>query len=197
MNPRDLEIWRRARPYLNVRNNDTHTLHAYWLARALLSQYPEANEAIVLPAILLHDTGWKHVPEAERMLAIKPGSNRPDLVRKHEIEGAAIAWTLLLGLNLRADDITAIIDGHDTRPAAISLEDALVKDADKLWRLTPHGMATIHGWFGFSPAFIIEQVWIGGHGGRLLTNAARAMAQAFVASAEAAGAVPGLMQKDI
>ena len=41
-----------------------------------------------------------------------------------------------------------IIDGHDTRKHALSLEDALMKDADKLWRFSRHGVATIGGWFG-------------------------------------------------
>jgi hypothetical protein len=32
------------------------------------------------------------------------------------------------------EDVVAIIDGHDTRREARSLEDALVRDADRLWR---------------------------------------------------------------
>jgi len=36
--------------------------------------------------------------------------------------------------------VVAIIDGHDTRPEARSLEDMLVRDADKLWRFTPAGV---------------------------------------------------------
>jgi hypothetical protein len=47
--------------------------------------------------------------------------------------------------------VIAIIDGHDTRKHALSLEDGLMKDADKLWRFTAHGVAAIGGWFG-SPA---------------------------------------------
>ena len=36
-----------------------------------------------------------------------------------------------------------IIDGHDTRDHALSLEDSLVKDADKLWRYTRFGLDTV------------------------------------------------------
>ena len=50
---RDEAIWALAAPYLTVRDNDAHSLFSYGLAAALLSQLPEANEAIVLPAILL------------------------------------------------------------------------------------------------------------------------------------------------
>ena len=39
------------------------------------------------------------------------------------------------------DQISSIIDGHDTRPEALSLNDQLVKDADRLWRFTPTGIA--------------------------------------------------------
>ena len=34
-------------------------------------------------------------------------------------------------------EIQSIIEGHDTRQEALSLNDALVKDADKLWRFDP------------------------------------------------------------
>ena len=57
--PRDLPLWHDARPYLDVRNNDEHTIVAYALARILLDEIPEADESVVLPAVLLHDVGWK------------------------------------------------------------------------------------------------------------------------------------------
>ena len=42
--------------------------------------------------------------------------------------------------------------GHDTRPESHSLEDSLVRDADRLWRFTPAGIALASGWFGLTPA---------------------------------------------
>ena len=57
----DLPLWRAARPYLDVRNNDEHTLVAYGLAKCLLALTPTADADIVLPAILLHDVGWKKI----------------------------------------------------------------------------------------------------------------------------------------
>ncbi|MBC7737687.1 MAG: phosphohydrolase, partial [Candidatus Saccharibacteria bacterium] len=59
MLPRDLTLWQAAKPWLDVRSNDEHTLISHALAKALLTLIPEACEAVVLPAILLHDTGWK------------------------------------------------------------------------------------------------------------------------------------------
>ncbi|HRY05340.1 MAG TPA: hypothetical protein P5256_19560, partial [Beijerinckiaceae bacterium] len=58
---RDVPLWEDAKAFLDVRNNDEHTLVAYGLARALLAEIPEAEESVVLPAILLHDVGWKRI----------------------------------------------------------------------------------------------------------------------------------------
>ena len=74
---RDREIWIAARPYLDVRDNDAHTLISYGIARALLKLRPEADERIVLPAILLHDTGWKFVPADKLAGAIEPKPIHP------------------------------------------------------------------------------------------------------------------------
>ena len=40
-----------------------------------------------------------------------------------------------------------MIDGHDTRREALSLNDAIFKDADKLWRYTPVGVEIDHSRF--------------------------------------------------
>lgn len=148
--PRDLPLWKDARPYLDVRNNDEHTIVAYGLARMLLAEMPEADESIVLPAILLHDVGWKRIDPDLLLLAVGRNPTRKDLVRDHEIHGVEIARDILErhhpeGVDIKA--VLAIIDGHDTTKEARSLNDAVVKDADKGWRATPHGMKTICGWY--------------------------------------------------
>ena len=149
--PRDAALWQAARPWLDVRSNDEHTLISYALALALI---PDADEAVVLPAILLHDTGWKRMPQEKLALAVGPNPQFPELQRDHELAGVAIGRDILVRLNLGLNDaeILGIIDGHDTTKQARSLNDAVVKDADKLWRFTPHGRATIGGWFGSDAA---------------------------------------------
>lgn len=179
---RDAAIWERAAPHLHVRNNDTHTLYAYGLARALLARTPDAREDVVLPAILLHDTGWSTVPASGILEAIAPGGGRPDLVLQHEREGARIAREVLdtLGHDPETTDaVVQIIDGHDSRRHALSIEDAIVKDADKLWRVSPHGIRTVCAWFDLSPdealrlcASRVEPA--------LLTEPGRSMARALV-----------------
>lgn len=149
----DLAVWRLAAPNLQIRDNDVHTLYAYGLARYLLARYPEAQPEIVLPAILLHDTGWSRVPPTDVLAAISPEGPRPDLVLLHEQEGAILAEKAMRELGYDSDriaEIVAIIDGHDSRREALSLNDAIVKDADRIWRLTPHGIDTVMNWFGLT-----------------------------------------------
>src|SRR4051794_20448040 len=72
LDPSLVAVWELAAPLLRVRNNDAHTLYALGLANALLESHPEADPAIVLPAIMLHDVGWSEVPPEEVLQAIAP-----------------------------------------------------------------------------------------------------------------------------
>lgn len=187
LHPRDAALWHDARPYLDVRNNDEHTLVAYGVAKALLAQVPEAEESIVLPAILLHDVGWKRVPQDLLLAAIGRNPSRPDLVRDHELYGVGIARGILekhRPAGVDTDAVLAIIDGHDTTRHAKDINDAVVKDADKGWRTTPHGMRTIRGWYGWSLAEYIDMVTSVSNP-RLLTAPGKAMAEGFTASLRA------------
>ena len=191
ISPRDRALWEAARPWLDVRSNDVHTLISWRLAGALLSFRPEADEAVVLPAILLHDTGWKKMPAEKLARAVGPRPEFPELQREHEIAGVVIGREILdrlapgLEAPLDAEAILAIIDGHDTTREARSSEDMVVKDADKLWRFTPHGVATIGGWFE-TPApetlTMLEDFVLPS----FLMPEARAMARGFLAEGWAA-----------
>ena len=57
------QICQLARPYLNTRRNDVHIDMSLKLARELLNS-EGGQESIVIPAGILHDVGWKKVPEA-------------------------------------------------------------------------------------------------------------------------------------
>lgn len=187
--PAHRAVWELAAPYLSVRNNDSHTLYAYGLARALVARIapgePELDDDVALCAILLHDTGWSTVPDDQILEAIAPGGGRPDLVRRHEIEGARIAADVLGELrhpDERIARVVEIIDGHDSRRHALSLEDAIMKDADKLWRVTAHGRATVCRWFGLSPDESLR-ITAARVQDALLTDEGRTIAQALIATA--------------
>ena len=185
LRPQDVLLWRAARPFLDVRNNDEHTLVAYGLAKALLAQTPEAEEDVVLPAILLHDVGWKMIDPSLLLDAIGKNPTRKDLVRDHEVHGVKIAGDILRTHRVaRADEILDIIDGHDTVKDAKSINDAVVKDADKGWRATPHGMRIICGWYDWDVAEYVDAIEAVSLP-YMLTGPGRAAAHAFIETLKA------------
>lgn len=135
-------LWHSALPYLDTRQNEIHTRLSVGLAFHLLDQ--EGGDApVVVPAVFLHDVGWKHVPVEMQWRAFGPKATDPKLNRIHEVEGVKIARVLLKQVGMDAKwipEILTIIDGHDSRFEAISHNDRLVKDADKLWRYTREGL---------------------------------------------------------
>jgi hypothetical protein len=101
----------------------------------------------------------------------------------HEKEGARLAAGILAECGYDAAKVPAIlgiIDGHDSRCEAISLEDAIVKDADKTWRLSPHGIDTVMDWFGLDRGQALRLCSQRVHG-YLFTAEAQAMARALSA----------------
>lgn len=134
-------IWDLAKPYLNTRMNDIHTEVSTKFACRLIEE-EGGNENVILPAIILHDVGWKKVPEKLQLKAFGPKSTLPELLRKHEVEGEKIAKDILDKVDYdkkKTREILDIIDGHDSRKRAISLNDKIVKDSDKLWRYSKEG----------------------------------------------------------
>ena len=135
------KIWALARPYLNTRRNDIHTEISIGFAYVVLEEIG-GDEDIVIPAIILHYVGWKKVPENLQLKAFGPRSTSREFNRMHEVEGVKIAGDILEKVNYEADrieEILKIIDGHDSRKEANTLNDRIVKDADKLWRYSKEG----------------------------------------------------------
>ena len=193
----DLAMWDAARPYLDVRNNDEHTLVAYGLAKALLDLIPEADENIVLPAILLHDVGWKRIDPDLLLLAIGKNPTRKDLVRDHEVYGVEIARDIITShgnSDIDVEAVLSIIDGHDTDKTARSINDAIVKDADKGWRATAHGMRIIRGWYDISVMEYVETLEAVSLP-FMLTDAGRAMANGYIAAIRAEQALGEYMKE--
>ncbi len=87
MNARDLALWEAARSMARRAVQRCSHMIAWRLARTLLSLCPGADEAIVLPAIILHDTGWKKMPKDKLARAVGPKPEFPELQREHELAG--------------------------------------------------------------------------------------------------------------
>ncbi len=184
--PEHRPLWTRALAYLGVRQNAEHTRYSTGFAERLVACCGARGD-IVLPAIILHDTGWSTVPEDKILASFGPRTRYPELRRQHEVEGARIARRLLTELAYGPPDIeviAAIIDGHDTRAEPISLEDAVVKDADKLWRYTRFGLETVRAWFGHTVAQ--QLALLEGWGKtRLVTDPGRHMAMGLLTALQA------------
>lgn len=180
-------LWRAIVSESRSRQNDIHLPISFAFAERLCDAYPDADALVVRVAILLHDTGWARVDQ-NRIISEGFASDwrRADVRYEHERHGCDIAREVLPPLGY--DDafvtrVTDIIDGHDTRPESHSIEDTLVRDADRLWRFTPAGIALASSWFGLTPAAYCSRL----HGEivpELLTDAAVQMASAELERAE-------------
>lgn len=177
-------IWKRVIPETRARGNDIHLPISLAYAERLCAVHPDADSLVVRVAILLHDTGWGRVDE-ERILSegFSGDWRKADIRYEHERQGCLIAEEVLPGLGYDTDfiaRITEIIDGHDTRPDSKSLEDSLVRDADRLWRFDHVGIALASSWFKLTPAAYmdrLEEEIVP----ELQTTAARLMAEADLA----------------
>ena len=156
------KIFKLAGPYLDTRDNDLHTRIAYSFALKLL-EAEGGDEKIVIPAVLLHDVGWKTVPEELQLKAFGPGRNDLEINRIHEVEGAKIARELLQQAGYDpelVDQIVEIILEHDSRHEAISHNDALVKDSDKLCEVLTGGNPGRSAAFWCGPCCSRSVAWI-------------------------------------
>ncbi|WP_026453044.1 HD domain-containing protein [Saccharomonospora iraqiensis] len=159
----DLEpVWSAVVPETRARSNDIHLPISLAYAERLCAAHPEADALLVRVAILLHDTGWGRVDEDRILTEGFTGDWRRAAIRyEHEKQGCLIAREVLPPLGYDdgfVDEVVAIIDGHDTRKEARSLEDALVRDADRLWRFDHAGIALASGWFGMDPASYCDRL---------------------------------------
>jgi DTW domain-containing protein YfiP len=182
-------LWRAIVHEARTRANDIHLPISFAYAERLCDVHPEADALVVRIAILLHDTGWARVEDTSRIISEGFGANwrESDVRFEHERHGCDIAREVLPRLGYPeelVDRVTAIIDGHDTRPESLSLEDSLVRDADRLWRFTATGIAIASTWFALSPAEycsrLREEIIP-----ELLTQAAVEMAEVELARSEA------------
>ncbi len=172
----------RVKPYLDTRENEMHTAICYAAAKRLLACHPEADAEVVLPGVLLHDAGWKMVPEEKQLGAFGPHPRDMETRRAHETAGAVIAREILGSLRydpVKTGEIITIIDGHDSRDEALSLNDALVKDADKLWRFQPVGFEVDCARFGLDRRTHVE--WLGRRINKwFFTDSAREIAREYL-----------------
>lgn len=149
------DVWRAAEPYMRARKNDIHIPLSFAFAQKLLQAYPEADPDVVSLALMLHDIGWWQIDMNDIIeKGFGPNMMQSDVRFLHEREGVRLSRELLKKTGWPEAVIAAvgeIIDGHDTRAEPRSLNDRLVRDADKLWRFTVTGVAVACDWFKLTP----------------------------------------------
>ena len=137
-------LFQLAEPYLAARGDKPHVEVAHTYALSLM-EHEGGNNQITEPAIILHDVGWSCLEPKQLAAAYGmglEGKSSNKLNRIHEKEGAAIARQILELTGFDAaliDKIIQIIERHDSGRDAHSIEEKIVKDADKLWRYSEIG----------------------------------------------------------
>ncbi len=147
------KLFKLAKPFLTVRHNQIHTENCYNFALRLLEKLG-GKSSIVLPAIILHDVGWSAVPTEQHLLAFGPKGFDENIRRIHETEGAKIAARLLQEVSIKEEhrlEICRIIESHDSGKEAFSIEEKIVKDADKLFRFSTKGFSIDTERFNIDP----------------------------------------------
>ena len=139
-----IELFKLAEPYLKVRDDILHTRIVHQYAVSLLEK-EAGDKKIVEPAVILHDVGWSQLKPEEIKIAFgvhARGEKAKQLNRIHEIEGARIAREILAKLDYDrsfTDEIARIIERHDSGKNPQTIEEKIVKDADRLWRVSKIG----------------------------------------------------------
>lgn len=137
-------LFKEAKPYLQARDDFKHARISHQYALLLLGR-EQGDKKIVEPAVILHDVGWSCLEPKQIALAygVRAGSPKAqEINRIHEIQGAVIARRILQALDYEAvstDQITRIIERHDSGAEIATPEEGIVKDADKLWRFSKIG----------------------------------------------------------
>jgi HD superfamily phosphodiesterase len=141
------QLFQRAEPYLKARGDKRHTAISHRYSKYLM-KHEGGDHKIIEPAVILHDVGWSCLKPQELSAAYgvrAKGEEANRLNRIHETEGAAIAQNILAELGFDDDliqKISVIISRHDSGISAYSMEEKVVRDADKLWRYSKIGFRT-------------------------------------------------------
>ncbi len=141
------QIWELALPYQDKRDDKGHAEIALDYGEMLVG-LEKGDEAIVIPAIILHDVGWSQLPRKRRLLIFHKDTTEEEKIPlrlHHQQESVRLAGDILIKVDYPGDlteKILEIISGHDTRQGFISRDEGLVRDADKLYRFSKTGYET-------------------------------------------------------
>ncbi|MDO8623636.1 MAG: hypothetical protein Q7R52_05315 [archaeon] len=138
------QIWNLALPYQDKRGDKGHAeITLKYAIRLLKSE--KGNKDIVIPAIILHDTGWSQLSEIEGRVIFDADATKEAKLSvryKHQDAGVKISRKILNSIDYptsMVDEVLEIVSQHDTREGFFSKNEGLVRDSDKLWRFSKIG----------------------------------------------------------
>ena len=149
-------LWQTCKPYLEKgRPIDlVHTRISTDLAWRLLREGGEGNEAVVIPAVMLHDIGYSQIEDKDvykkTTFPDKANAQYDAQTKKlHLTEGAKLAEKILRELNYPAHLIPPIVeivrtheDLQGNKPDQSNINRVLASDADKLYRYTAYNITS-------------------------------------------------------
>jgi len=125
-----------------------HTQISLDFARRLCTEVG-ADPKVVLPAVILHDIGYYFYSDVENLEILTTMPNIPpfsqDIKEGHLLKGAELAREILngVGYDYKVEEIVWIVRNHedtDDRKRFLNLNQAVVSDADSLFRVTDVGV---------------------------------------------------------
>ena len=137
-------IWDEAFERQDLRNDTGHAQTVTEFATKL-GEILHADLDIIIPSAILHDTGYYGMSSSELndMMAKKLSEERTKEIKKEHMDnGVRFAKELLDKINYDSQKIELIlhiIQYHDTKIEPITIEEKIVRDADKLWRYSQKG----------------------------------------------------------
>lgn len=138
------KIWEEAQAMQDLREDKGHAEVVTEFA-VKLCIILKANKNIVVPAAILHDIGYYGMDKTvlKDLMAGKLSDEQTKKIKDEHMEkGAAVAKEILEKLNYDQEllkTIIQIIKRHDSGGDCFSIEEKIVRDADKLWRFSKPG----------------------------------------------------------
>ena len=185
------QIYALAEPYWQTRSNEIHVpgvLRAGAAAAGVATRRPTPTSSCRRSCCTTAATSSCPRRTTSRGWPVRPSAGSPTSRAVTRSRARGIAGEILEQVGYdpaRIDLIQEIVDGHDSRTSAVSLDDAIVKDADKLWRFTESGVRICHVWMDRTPEDFMDFVesridaW-------LLTDAGRELARETLAESRCA-----------
>ena len=136
-------LFREAVPFQDQRGDPGQGEMVTYFAIMQLN-YLNGNRDIVVPAAILHDTGWYNCDvDSWKKLVSSGGDTENEAVRRpHQNRSLMIAGMLFerVKVNIAVFDLNAeiadIVGDHDTRKLPTTSNGRIMWDADMLWRVT-------------------------------------------------------------